>query len=317
MNVRVEIDPHAGFCGGVIRAIGSAERYLESHPGRPLYSLGSIVHNDEELSRLRAKGLKTISLQDLSTMSPGHGGETLLIRAHGEPPSTYRMVGDLGFEMIDCTCPVVLLIQRRIREAYVPLKACGGSLVIFGKVGHAEVLGLLGQVGGDALVVENAGMIESLSDSGALRYDRPIEIFSQTTMSPDGYAGICDYIRSHMPDPSMLTVHDTICMQVAGRHRMLADFARRHDAVVFVCGKSSSNGAVLGSLCRSANPRTWQIQSASELRGEWFRDGDNIGVSGATSTPKWLLEEVAAVIAGAGDSGSGGGHDLRPVVNVG
>lgn len=318
MNIRVEIDPSAGFCGGVIRAIDSAERYLESHPRRPLYSLGSIVHNDEELSRLGAKGLKTISLQDLSSMSAGHGGETLLIRAHGEPPSTYRKVEELGFELIDCTCPVVLRLQRRIREAYAPLKAGGGSLVIFGKVGHAEVLGLLGQVGGNAAVVENAGMIESLAGSGALRYDRPVEIFSQTTKSPEEYAAICDYIRSRMPDPSLLTVHDTICKQVAGRHDKIAAFARQHDAMVFVCGRSSSNGAVLASMCRSANPRTWQIQSASELRGEWFRNGDNVGVSGATSTPKWLLEEVASAIAGMGVSGSDDGHapSHRPVLGA-
>lgn len=297
MNLEVEIDGHAGFCGGVIRAIDSAERFMASCHDKVLYSLGAIVHNDEELSRLQGKGLKTISVQDLAAMDPGHEDETLLIRAHGEPPATYRRAGELGFEVIDCTCPVVLRLQQRIREAYAPLKERGGALLIFGKVGHAEVLGLLGQVDGDAIVVESPEMLESLSAAGEIRYDRPIEIFSQTTKSPEGYADICGRIRSRMQDASELVVHDTICTQVASRHGRLASFARAHDVVIFVCGRMSSNGAVLCRLCTSANPRTYHVESASELRPEWFHDGDRVGVSGATSTPKWLLEEVAGWIS--------------------
>lgn len=296
MRLKVEIDGHAGFCAGVIRAIDSAERFMGEFPDGVLYSLGPIVHNDEELARLRDKGLRQLSLRELKSMAPGHEGETLLIRAHGEPPSTYAAAGGLGFGIIDCTCPVVLQLQKRIRETYPLLKSAGGTLMIFGKVGHAEVLGLLGQVGGDAVVVEDLGMLESLYAAGTLRDDAPVEIFSQTTKDPEEYAAICAYIRSRMSDPSMLVVHDSICRQVASRHGHLAGFAREHDVVVFVCGHMSSNGAVLARLCASANPRTHHVETPRDLRPEWFRDGDRVGVSGATSTPKWLLEEVAAEI---------------------
>jgi len=297
MAMRVEIDPNAGFCGGVIRAIGGAEKFL-SRPGHgPLYSLGPIVHNEEELSRLQGQGLASLSLEDLAHMQEAsHAGETLLIRAHGEPPSTYSRVRELGFELIDCTCPVVLRLQKNIRSAYASLKESGGTLIIFGKIGHAEVLGLLGQVDGDALVVESPAMLETLEREGRIDYARPIEIFSQTTKSPGEYATICAHIRSRMADPAALKVHDTICKQVAARHERLADFARRHDVILFVCGRMSSNGAVLCRLCREVNIRTYQVESAAEVRKEWFRPDDQVGVSGATSTPKWLLEQVAAMV---------------------
>lgn len=292
----VEIDPHAGFCGGVIRAISSAEGFLDAHPGGKLYSLGAIVHNEEELSRLGAKGLETVNLDSLETIAPG-GGVPVLIRAHGEPPKTYERAAAKNYEVLDCTCPVVLKLQKDIRKAYLRLRPTGGQLIIFGRVGHAEVLGLLGQVDGDALVVESEAMLEEMLSEGKIRTGGPIEIFSQTTKSPDGYARLCERLRAAMADPSQLSVHDTICTQVARRHESLSSFARSHDVILFVTGKESSNGAVLSELCRSFNPRTYRISSPQSIEHGWFRPGDSVGVSGATSTPKWLLEQVAAFVS--------------------
>ena len=302
MALTVETDPHSGFCGGVIRAITNAEKYLSEHPETRLYSLGAIVHNEEELSRLAGKGLLTIQKTDLQKMSPV-SGEALLIRAHGEPPETYAKAKELGFKVVDCTCPVVLRLQEAIRDAYARLcsdaddvAAGRGQLIIFGKVGHAEVLGLVGQVGGDAIVIEDKAMLESALWAEAIHTDGPIEIFSQTTKSPSEYAEICDILRSRMKDQSQLKVHDTICLQVASRHAGLEDFARSHDVIIFVSGKASSNGAVLCNLCRQVNIRTYHIGSPADLHAEWFRADDKVGVCGATSTPKWLLEEVARSI---------------------
>lgn len=294
MNLKVEIDAGSGFCGGVIRAIGSAEKFLDEVPGRHLFSLGAIVHNEEELSRLGRKGLVTIDYDDLSDMQDADG-ESLLIRAHGEPPGTYSRASALGFNVIDCTCPVVLRLQASIREAYARLKPLGGQIVIFGKIGHAEVLGLVGQVGGDALVVEDRAMLESALADGRIRADAPVEIFSQTTKSPAEYADICSFLEGSLPEGS-LTVHDTVCSQVASRHEKLSSFALSHDVILFVSGKASSNGKVLCDLCKSLNIRTYHIGSEAEIKGEWFGDGDRVGVCGATSTPKWLLEKVAACV---------------------
>ncbi len=288
--LKVEIDPGSGFCGGVIRAITRAEEYLDS--GRPLYSLGAIVHNEAELERLQSKGLQTIeSLQEVPD------GGTVLIRAHGEPPATYKAAGERSLSVTDCTCPVVLQLQRRIREAYHRLHADGrkGQVLIFGRVGHAEVLGLLGQVDGDALVVENAAMLTEAIQAGRLDFSQPMEIFSQTTKSPAEYAQICDMLRSH---GAQVTVHDTICAQVASRHKQLSAFALSHDVILFVSGRSSSNGRVLSNLCKSVNPRTYLLGSAGEIDPEWFRDAVTVGICGATSTPKWLLEDVAAAVGG-------------------
>ena len=284
--VTVEIVPRSGFCGGVIRAISSAERFLSDRDH--LYSLGAIVHNEAELERLGAKGLRTVA-----TLSVVPEGETVLIRAHGEPPQTYAEARNRGLKVIDCTCPVVLQLQKHIREAYARLHADGlhGTLIIFGKIGHAEVLGLLGQVGGDALVVENRAMLESRL--GEIDFSQPVEIFSQTTKSPAEYAEICDRVRSlgvHV------TIHDTICAQVANRHEHLEAFARAHDLILFVAGESSSNGRVLFDLCRRVNPRSHRIGSVSDIDPSWIQDGDRVGICGATSTPKWLLEEVAAAV---------------------
>lgn len=290
MALQVEIEKHSGFCGGVIRAIGRAEKFLEGSPGRTLYSLGDIVHNEAELRRLGEKGLITVDKDGLMNI-PDPSSETLLIRAHGEPPQTYSLAQKLGLTVIDCTCPVVLKLQKSIREAYERVKPAGGQIVIFGKIGHAEVLGLLGQVSGDAVVIENMPMLLSALEDGSIRTDKPLEIFSQTTKSPVEYSEICKVLES-CPGAG-LQVHNTICSQVASRHEELADFALRHDVIVFVSGVSSSNGKVLFDLCKSRNQRTYHISDPSELEPEWFSDGDKVGVCGATSTPGWLLEQVA------------------------
>lgn len=291
--LKVEVDPGSGFCGGVIRAISKAESFLDTK-GTRLHSLGSIVHNEAELERLGSKGLVTIDADDLENLP----GADVLIRAHGEPPSTYEKAAEAGINIIDCTCPVVLQLQKRIREAYPALKAAGGTLVIFGKVGHAEVLGLVGQVGGDAVVVEDMPMLEDALASGRIRRDAPVEVFSQTTKSPQEYSEICSVLRSQAVD---VTVHDTICRQVASRHEKLAAFAAGHDVVVFVSGRASSNGKVLSELCLGVNPRTYRIVSEDEISADWFEGAESVGVCGATSTPKWLLDAVAQKICRLSD----------------
>lgn len=295
MALNVEIDQNSGFCAGVIRAIGGAEQFLDANEGGHLFSLGAIVHNEEELARLGRKGLVTIDNEDLDEMKPVEG-ETLLIRAHGEPPQTYELAERLGFKVIDCTCPVVLKLQESIRRAYQLVSQVGGRILIFGKIGHAEVLGLVGQVGGDAIVVENKAMLQDILDKGMLNTAAPLEVFSQTTKSPAEYEDLCNFLRTVYPE-NLLTINHTICSQVASRHDKLSLFALSHDVIIFVAGKSSSNGKVLCDLCKSLNIRTYHIGSEQDIKGEWFRPDDRVGVCGATSTPKWLLEKVAAYIA--------------------
>lgn len=311
--MKVEVDKYSGFCGGVIRAINRAESFLKTNPGSNLYSLGAIVHNDAELERLRNMGLTTIDYDDLSQTVDAKG-HTLLIRAHGEPPTTYLKAEALGFEIVDCTCPVVLDLQRSIRAAYDSCAAegKGGQIVIFGQIGHAETLGLMGQVNG-AIGLENMSMLMQAIEDGRLSLEAPIEIFSQTTKSPSEYSDVIRYLEEAMAQKAgvdvetlrsmnMLRVHNTICTQVASRQTRLMEFAAKHDVVVFLSGKASSNGKVLSSLCKKTNIRTYHIESAAELKLEWFRPDDNVGVCGATSTPRWLLEEVAAKILELGEN---------------
>ena len=298
--LKVDIDSNSGFCAGVIRAIGKAEDFLgreRNGNGRRLYSLGAIVHNDAELTRLTRMGLVTIDKEDMEEMVDAQG-ETLLIRAHGEPPQTYRLAENLGFEVIDCTCPVVLQLQKKILNAYKLQQEQGkGQIIIFGKLGHAEVLGLVGQTDGTATVVENVAMLDDAINEGKILLDVPTEIFSQTTKSPDEYARLCARMLERMPNGAdLLTVNDTICSQVASRHAKLSKFALDHDIIIFVSGKASSNGKVLCDLCKSLNIRTYHIDSVAEIKREWFRADDKVGVCGATSTPKWLLEDVAGSI---------------------
>ncbi|MBP3563024.1 MAG: 4-hydroxy-3-methylbut-2-enyl diphosphate reductase [Bacteroidales bacterium] len=303
----VDIDSNSGFCAGVIRAISKAEQFLgnrKSDESVRLYSLGAIVHNDAELTRLVDKGLVTIDKEDLNEMVDAQG-EALLIRAHGEPPATYMTAENLGFEIIDCTCPVVLQLQQSIRRAYEKQARTGqGQIIIFGKIGHAEVLGLMGQTDGNAIVVENVIMLEEAIEDGTVRLDVSTEVFSQTTKSPAEYSMLCSRLEEEMAKANelsvekfrgrgMLVIHNTICSQVATRHERLSRFALEHDVIIFVSGKASSNGKVLCDLCKSLNIRTYHIDSASEIKREWFRADDRVGICGATSTPKWLLEEVA------------------------
>ena len=287
----VDIDTNSGFCAGVIRAIGKAEEFLKDDGvERKLYSLGAIVHNDAELTRLVEKGLVTIDKDDLDEMVDANK-ETLLIRAHGEPPSTYLQAEALGFEIIDCTCPVVLQLQKDIKAAYERMKAAGeGQVIIFGKPGHAEVLGLLGQTEDQAIVVENIAMLEEAIENGTIKTDQPTEIFSQTTKSPAEYAALCNRLKEVIPS---YVAHDTICSQVAKRHERLSKFALEHDVIIFVSGKASSNGKVLCDLCKSLNIRTYHIDNVSEIKREWFRADDKVGICGATSTPKWLLVDAS------------------------
>ena len=301
----VDIDSNSGFCAGVIRAIGKAEEFLkESGEDRRLYSLGAIVHNDAELNRLVNQGLVTIDREDLDEMVAAEG-EVLLIRAHGEPPQTYRTAESLGFSIIDCTCPVVLKLQESIREAYGRIQAEGkGQIIIFGKIGHAEVLGLIGQTDGTAIVVENTIMLDEYIKDGRIDLGVCTEVFSQTTKSPAEYSMLCTRLEEEMASYNelsierfkgreLLHVHNTICIQVAARHERLSKFALDHDIIIFVSGKASSNGKVLCDLCKSMNIRTYHIDSTEEIKREWFRADDRVGVCGATSTPKWLLEDVA------------------------
>lgn len=301
----VDIDTNSGFCAGVIRAIGKAEDFLSRN--ERLYSLGAIVHNDAELNRLTKMGLVTIDKEDLNEMIAA-SGETLLIRAHGEPPQTYRIAENLGFNIIDCTCPVVLQLQEKIKKAYELCQIGGkGQIIIFGKTGHAEVLGLVGQTDGAAIVVENYFMLEEFIENGTIKLDAPTIVFSQTTKSPAEYAQVCARLLERMArhnetsveqfkNSGMLVINNTICSQVASRHTKLTKFALQHDIIIFVSGKASSNGKVLCDLCKSLNIRTYHIDSPAEIKRDWFRADDTVGVCGATSTPKWLLEEVAADI---------------------
>lgn len=304
--LQVDIDPNSGFCAGVIRAITTAEENLAQ--GGRLYSLGDIVHNDAELERLGKQGLASLDLEDLSEIV-GAKGEKLLIRAHGEPPATYSIAGEKGFEIIDCTCPVVLKLQKSIRETWQDIqdRGDGGQIVIFGRVGHAEVLGLAGQIDGNAIVVESIQALGDAIKDGHIDLNKRIEIFSQTTKDPVEYKELCTWLRNAMlrttgadeesfDNAGMLSVHNTICSQVATRHSKLARFASSHSIIIFVSGKASSNGKVLCNLCRSNNIRTYHIDSVQELNEIWFRPDDHVGVCGATSTPKWLLDDVAAHI---------------------
>lgn len=279
--MRIVIDDNSGFCFGVVRAIGEAEASL----GRcgEVYSLGDIVHNRVEVQRLEALGLRSVTHDDMESLA----GRTLLIRAHGEPPRTYRRAEELGIAVIDATCPVVARLQRRVREAYAYMSSVGGRVVLLGKRGHAEVIGLTGQVNDDVTVVE------SLADIEALDFSRPMHLLSQTTQSIELFNELAEAIRSRMAEGVEFIVTDTICRRVAGREPLLAEFARSVDVVLFVCGKKSSNGRVLSEVCRAANARCYNIEEASEIEPKWFEGVESIGICGATSTPRWLMEDVA------------------------
>lgn len=274
---KIEIDSGSGFCFGVTTAIRKAEEELAE--GGTLCCLGDIVHNGMECERLRQMGLDTINHTDLEQL---HDTKVLL-RAHGEPPSTYQLAERNGIDIIDATCPVVLALQRRIKRTYDT--APEAQIVIFGKPGHAEVLGLVGQTEGRALVVA------SLDDVKRLDFTRDIYLYSQTTKSLSEFHRIIEYIQDHMSPSATFKSFDTICRQVANRMPNIAAFASRHGLILFVCGHKSSNGRVLFSECLAVNPNSHQIENPEEIDPAWLTGVDTIGICGATSTPKWLMEQ--------------------------
>ncbi|MBO7219733.1 MAG: 4-hydroxy-3-methylbut-2-enyl diphosphate reductase [Alistipes sp.] len=281
--MRVEIDEHSGFCFGVVRAINEAEQALQSGS---VASLGDIVHNRMEVQRLENLGLQTISHADIPTLR----GKRMLIRAHGEPPRTYALAKECGVEIIDATCPVVAALQRKVKEAYRKMSEVGGSVVILGKRGHAEVVGLTGQVEERAIVVESEEDLEQID------FSRSIYFLSQTTQSVEKFRRLAEKMRQRVADDSMLTVDDTICRRVSSREEHLREFASKHDVVIFVCGRKSSNGKVLYNICQQENEHSYNIEEASELQKEWFEGVESVGICGATSTPKWLMENIAEAI---------------------
>lgn len=282
--MKVEIDEKSGFCFGVVNAITKAEESLAK--GVPVSCLGDIVHNRVEVSRLGGLGMRTVGHSDL----PSLAGGTVLFRAHGEPPVTYRAAKDNGITVIDATCPVVAALQEKVKQAHASMKDADGQVVILGKRGHAEVVGLTGQVDGDAIVVE------SMEDLDLVDFSRPVYLLSQTTQSLALFDAVKTEIMSRAGDKNSVTVDDTICRQVSNRDPHLRGFAARHDVVVFVSGKKSSNGKALFSACESVNPASYKIEDESELRAGWFEGAGTVGVCGATSTPKWLMERVAGAI---------------------
>ena len=282
----VEIDDKSGFCFGVVRAITEAERALGG--GATVYSLGDIVHNRIEVQRLERLGLKTVTHADM----PRLAGCRLFIRAHGEPPTTYAAARELGIEVIDATCPVVARLQRRVIQAHERMRPTGGQVVILGKRGHAEVEGLTGQVPDPTIVIERA------EDLPLIDFSRPVYFLSQTTQSIALFEELGAEMRRRAADPDEVCIDDTICRQVSNREQHLTEFSKRFDAVIFVCGRKSSNGKVLSEVCRRANARTYVVEEAAEIEPDWFEGVGSVGICGATSTPKWLMQEVADRIGG-------------------
>ena len=281
-RLSIEIDSGSGFCFGVTAAILKAEEELAL--GKPLYCLGDIVHNSMECERLRELGLITINHSEMERL---HDVKVLL-RAHGEPPETYELARRNNIEIIDATCPVVLQLQKRIKQRW---KEEGNSrIVIFGKRGHAEVLGLVGQTQGGAIVIEN------FEEAKKLDFSHDIYLYSQTTKSLDEFHHIIGYIQEHIAPDATFKSFDTICRSVANRMPNITQFARRHDLILFVCGRKSSNGKVLFNECLRVNPKTHLIEGPEEIAHTWLQDIKTIGICGATSTPKWLMEQCRDAI---------------------
>lgn len=280
--MKVEIDSNSGFCFGVVRAISLAEEALQ-RDGSQIYSLGDIVHNRKEVQRLEEMGLRRATHEDMEQMA----GCRLFVRAHGEPPTTFQRAKELGIDVVDATCPVVAALQQRVIKARDRMKPLGGQVAILGKRGHAEVVGLTGQI------AEPIVVIEGVEDLALLDYERHIYLLSQTTQSVALFHQIVEEIRKRLPQEEMLVAEDTICRRVANREKLLKEFAARHDVIIFVCGKKSSNGKVLYEVCREVNEQAYNIEEAAELKREWFLDCRSVGICGATSTPLWLMEEVA------------------------
>lgn len=282
--IKVEIDKGSGFCFGVVTAIKKAEEELTK--GETLYCLGDIVHNSKEVERLKEMGLITINHDEFKEL---HNAKVLL-RAHGEPPETYSIAKENNIEIIDATCPVVLKLQQRIKQQYGTQESANNQIVIYGKNGHAEVLGLVGQTSGEAIV------IEKLEEVKKLDFSKNIRLYSQTTKSLDEFEKIVEYIKEHISPEASFEFYDTICRQVANRMPHIRTFAASHDLIFFVCGKKSSNGKVLFNECFKVNPNSHLIDSPDEIDPQLLQGVQSIGICGATSTPKWLMEEVQAYI---------------------
>lgn len=282
--IKIEIDDTSGFCFGVTTAIRKAEEELKK--GTPLYCLGDIVHNGKECERLKALGLITINHEEFKQL---HDVKVLL-RAHGEPPATYETARRNNIEIIDATCPVVLQLQKRIKQEYAQTEKKDKQIVIYGKNGHAEVLGLVGQTNGEAIVIEN------LQEAARLDFSQDIRLYSQTTKSLDEFWQIVEYIRTHLSLDATFEYYDTICRQVANRMPNIRKFATSHDLIFFVSGKKSSNGKILFNECCKVNPNSHLIDAASEIDFNLLKGVETIGICGATSTPKWLMEDCKQAI---------------------
>ncbi len=278
--MRIEIDNNSGFCFGVMRATSTAESELEEN--QPLYCLGDIVHNGQEVDRLTRLGLITIDHTQLAQLHDVR----VLLRAHGEPPHTYELAQRNNITIIDATCPVVLKLQQKIHQAYT--NHPDAQIVIYGKIGHAEVIGLEGQTNGKAIVIEDE------NDLSKIDFSRPIILFSQTTKSIEGFNQLVNTIKEKLSTSEGIhfEYHDTICRNVANRIPNIRHFASQFDIILFVAGAKSSNGKVLFNECLNVNPRTYLVSSPDELQSEWFNDIQSVGICGATSTPKWLMEAV-------------------------
>lgn len=282
--MKVEIDEGSGFCFGVVTAINKAEEELAK--GVTLYCLGDIVHNSREVERLKEMGLITINHKEFEQL---HNAKVLL-RAHGEPPETYVIARRNNIEIIDATCPVVIRLQKRIKQEHQKESKEENQIVIYGQNGHAEVLGLVGQTSGKAIVIEKLEEVKSLN------FNKNIRLYSQTTKSLDEFWEIVDYIKLHISTDATFEYYDTICRQVANRMPNLRDFAASHDLIFFVSGKKSSNGKMLFSECLKVNPNSHLIDNEEEIDASLLRNTQSIGVCGATSTPKWLMEKIHGYI---------------------
>lgn len=278
LDLEITIDKDSGFCFGVVYAIDMAEEILDQDGY--LYCLGDIVHNDEEVSRLKAKGLRIIDHDDLKSLR----NEKVLIRAHGEAPETYRLALENQITLIDASCPVVLKLQNRIKTSH----AQDEKILIYGKHGHAEVIGLQGQTQGEALVFQD------LAELDHVELPHSFTLYSQTTKSTDAFYHIKDELLKRGYE---VKANDTICRQVSNRYEDLGAFARQHDKIVFVSGKKSSNGKVLYEVCRNANPHSYFVSDPGEVDRNWFSEGDKVGICGATSTPLWLMQQVKEHLA--------------------
>ncbi len=290
MKMHISIDKKAGFCSGVKKAIRKAEEALVQHGS--LYCLGQIVHNEAEESRLQTLGLQVINPEQMKQLH----NTRVLIRAHGEPPETYRIAAENNLTLIDATCPVVLRLQQKIKKSFETGKATQAQVVIYGRKNHPEVIGLNGQIRNKALVIEGPEEIDKIDLS------RPVSLFAQTTKNKNTYQEIIQRIEAEKGKVMIggelhFTSNNSICAQVSNRDAHLRDFAGANDLLIFVAGKNSSNGKYLYSVCRDANPNTFMVSSPGELEPAWFSPGQKVGVSGATSTPEWLLEAVAAKIS--------------------